>query len=163
MHINELKIQSLESDEVQEVLNSLDAYLTHLRDEWDAEDDTGGRGWVAINRTRLINGTSFIIRSLDRMVQFVEDLIPEGKDKKAAVLLVTTNLFDYIVVQAFPLWMKPFVPTIRRIIVQVVVASMIDFVVGKYRENTWRMEDATTDVTKEEVNVEKSEEPKEAE
>ncbi len=162
MSVNELKIQSLGTDEVQEVLNSIDAFLMNLKDEWDAENQANAKaGWFAVNRVRLVSGTVFIIRSLDRMIQFVEDLIPEGKDKKAAVMMVVGNLYDYVVVEAFPMWMKPFSPAIRRIIVEVVVASVIDFVVGKYRNGAWKMDDSPVVVpveTTEDVNVENQEE-----
>jgi hypothetical protein len=157
--MSELKIQSLGSDEVQEVLNSIEAFLVNLRTEWDEENAANEKaGWFATSRVRLVAGTVFIIRSLDRMIQFVEDLIPVGEDKKAAVMMVVGNLYDYIVVEAFPIWMKPFSSSIRKIIVDIVVACVIDFIVGKYRAGAWQMDDVPVDElpaeTKEDVNVE---------
>lgn len=130
--------KSLSADDVQEVLNKIEAYLEDLKKRWDAENPDGNTWWK-VHRLRLVKGTGFIINSLDRLIQFVEELIPEGKDKKATVMTIVAQLFDYIVVQAFPLWLKPFAPTIKRIIVEVLVASAIDFIVAKYNEGVWKM------------------------
>lgn len=154
MNTNELKIQSLGTDEVQEVLNSVEAFLENLKAEWNDSDDPGKAGWFFINKVRLVTGTIFIIDSLDRMIQFVEDLIPAGEDKKAAVMLVVGNLYDYIVVQAFPIWLKPFSGAIRKVIVEILIGSMIDFFVGKYRAGAWNMDDVID--AKEDVNVEEN-------
>lgn len=136
----EFKAQGLSAQETQEALLKIEAFLNALKMEWDAENkESGTKNWFYLNRIRLIDGTMFIIKSLDKMIQYVEDLIPSGEDKKAIVMLVTEKLFDYIVVETFPFILKPFAPTIKRIVVEVIIGSTIDFIVSKYNEGIWKM------------------------
>jgi len=131
--------RQLTTDEIQSVLQRLETYLNDLKARWDAEGVTD-KGWLFTARTRLVKGVAFIIDCLDELIQFVEDLIPEGKDKKAAVISVLEKLFDYVVAEAFPIYLKPFVPAIKKIVIDVVISVAIDFFVGKYNAGIWNME-----------------------
>lgn len=129
--------KQLTADEIQEVLHQIDGHLENLKYQWD-QQNTVKPSWWKMNMLRLINGTDFIIHSLDHMIQWVEDLIPAGKDKKAAVTLVAGKLFDYIVAAAFPIWLKPFALVIRKIVIDIVISNIIDFIVAKYNEGVWK-------------------------
>lgn len=131
--------RELTTDEVQEVLAKLEAYLQDLKARWDSEGDSG-TAWWKIHRSRLVKGTIFIIDCLDELINFVEGFIPKGEDKKAAVMMVVEKLFDYVVYQAFPIWLKPFAPAIKKLVVEVLVGSLIDFFVGKYNTGVWKSE-----------------------
>lgn len=131
--------RQLSTDEIQEVLNKLEDYLNDLKARWDSEGVTE-KGWLFTARTRLVKGVAFLINCLDELIQFVEDLIPEGKDKKAAVISVLEKLYDYTVAQAFPIWLMPFAPAIKKIVINIVISVAIDFVVGKYNAGIWNME-----------------------
>lgn len=99
--------RQLTTDEVQAVLQRLESYLNDLKTRWDAENITE-TGWLFIAQKRLVRGTAFIIHCIDELIQFVEDLIPEGKDKKAAVMSVLEKLYDYVIAPAFPIFFKAF-------------------------------------------------------
>ncbi len=131
--------RTLTASDIDAVLKQLDGYLAALKQNWDAESQgLPTRSWWSINRLRLAGGVQYIIDSLDKLVLFVEDLIPTGSDKKSAVVSLLDKLFDYVVAPAFPIWLKPFTPAIRRIIIDIVVSNMIEFVVGKYNKGIWK-------------------------
>ena len=131
--------RQLSTDEVQEVLQNLEDYLNDLKTRWDSEGVTD-KGWLFMARTRIVKGTAFIINCLNELIQFVEDLIPDGKDKKAAVMSVLEKLFDHVIYEAFPIWLKPFAPAIKKIVLDVIIGVAIDFIVGKYNAGIWNME-----------------------
>jgi hypothetical protein len=130
--------RQLSTDEIQEILKNLEYYLNDLKTRWDNEGVTE-KGWLFLTSTRLVKGTAFIINCLDELVQFVEEFIPNGKDKKAAVMSVLEKLFDYIIYEAFPIWLKPFSPAIKKIALEI-IGITIDFIVDKYNAGIWNME-----------------------
>jgi hypothetical protein len=143
-----IQAQGLTLEEVQDVTKKIEVLLVQLEAKWDAENQAAGTtSWFSINKTRLISGTVYILDSIDQLINFVEDLIPQGKDKKAAVLEIAGKLFDYIVVESFPVILKPYVPVIKKIILDVLFSSMIDFIVKKYRDGSWSLDNkVVTDV-----------------
>lgn len=136
-------VKQLTADEIQVVLNQVDDFLDNIKKQWD-DTNNSPRTWWRVNTIHLMNGTQFIINSLDHMIQWVEDLLPAGKDKKATVTLMAAKLFDYIVVQAFPIWLKPFAPAIKTIIINIVISSIVDFIVDKYKNGIWNTTNAET-------------------
>lgn len=138
--------RQLTAFEVQDVLNKLELYLSDLKIRWNQENP-GTHSWFIVPRSYILQATTFIVNILDELITFVEPIIPEGGDKKAAVIAVTSKLFDYIVVQAFPLWLKPFTGTIKQIVVGIIINHLIDFIVAKYNSGYWAMKQEATDGT----------------
>lgn len=135
--------RKLTTDEIQDVIAKLDQYLVDLKARWDQENP-GNHSWWKIPKSYLVSSTIFIINILDELIVFVEGIIPAGDDKKAAVTAILLKLFDYIVVQAFPIWLKPVAPIIKDIVVNIIVGKLIDYIVDKYNAGMWNME-VTTD------------------
>lgn len=136
--IKNKKQLALTSQDISAVLKQLDQQLDQLKKTWDSQNPPATPSWWHLNRARMVRGTKFIIESLDKMILLTEDLIPAGSDKKAAVTLIAARLFDYIVVAAFPIWLKPFAPAIRGVIINIVVSNTIDFIVQKYNQGIWK-------------------------
>lgn len=131
--------RQLTASDIDTVIKQLDGYLAALKQNWDGQArGLPTRSWWSINRLRLAGGVQFIIDSLDKLVLFVEDLIPTGSDKKSAVVSILDKLFDYVIAPALPIWLKPFIPVIRGIIIDIVISNMIEFVVGKYNKGIWK-------------------------
>jgi hypothetical protein len=80
------------------------------------------------------------LKVTDEMIQFVEGIIPNGKDKKETVLLVAGSLFDYIIISSLPIWLKPMSGLIRKIAIEVLFSEMIEFIVEKYSTGYWKVE-----------------------
>lgn len=135
--------KQLTSLEVQDVLQKLEAYLGDLKSRWDQENP-GNQSYFKLSNYYLISSTKFLVECLDELIIFVEDVIPNGSDKKQAVLTIASRMFDYIVVQAFPFWLKPFTSIIKEVIVNVIVSNLIDYIVNKYNSGYWQMKQEAT-------------------
>ena len=131
--------KQLTTDQMQDVIHQLDQYLSDLKIRWDQENP-GNHSWWKISKTYLVSSTMFLINVADEIIVFVEGIIPAGEDKKAATLAIIGKLFDYIVLQVFPFWIKPFAPIIKDIIVNIIVGNLIDYIVTKYNAGFWKME-----------------------
>lgn len=132
--------RKLSVSEIQDILQNVESFLGNIKQHWDMTNTTSS-SWWSLSRLRLVSGTQFIISHLDSMIQWVEDLIPSGTDKKAAVLMMAGKLFDYIIVTALPIWLKPFAGIIRDIVINVVIGNAIDFIVGKYNDGIWKKDE----------------------
>lgn len=131
------KRKKFTSDEVQGIIAQLNAVLADLKARWDQENVIQPVWW-SIHRTNLVKITMFLLNCLDELVQFVETFIPDGTDKKTAVIMVISKLFDYVLVKAAPIWLKPFVWVLRYILIDIVANNLIDFLVAKYNQGSWR-------------------------
>lgn len=131
---------NLTADQTQQILDRLRGFLEQTKRRWD-EENPGAGSWWHVSRTYIVKCTVFLISITDSLVQSVENLIPSGPEKKAAVLLVVANVFDYISVAAFPIWLRPFAPVIKEIIISIVISNLVDFIVRKYRDGIWKTEE----------------------
>lgn len=128
---------NLTSDQIQDVISMLGEFLSEAKAEWDLEADARS-SWLKISRGHIVQSTVFLLGITDSLIQMVEGVIPSGPDKKAAVLLAVANVFDYIS-STFPIWLKPFVPLIKNIVVSIIISNLIEFIVKKYRSGAWKM------------------------
>jgi len=125
------------ASEIDAIIKKLEAYLADLKKQWDVQK-LPAPSWWKLNRVRMATGTSFIIDSLDKLVQFVEGLIPAGTDKKAAVVTLLDKLFDYVITPCLPIWLRPFAPIIKDVLINFLIGNMIEFVVAKYNKGIWK-------------------------
>ncbi len=119
------------------VLSELNIYLDTLKKKWD-DQYPDKKSWFSLHKTYVLNSTIFLISVLDDLIVFVQSSIPRGADKKLAVMAVLSKIFDYIVVQAFPVWMTPFAAIIKEMIVGVVISQLVEFIVSKYKNGEWK-------------------------
>lgn len=122
--------------ETREVLQKLESYNQDLQQRWTLTNPIK-KSWFKLPHDVLIRTTRFMIDITDELVLFVENLIPEGTDKKAAVLYVASKLFDYIVSSTFPVWLLPIASTMKTIVVTIILSQMIDYMVNKYNAGYW--------------------------
>lgn len=134
-----MKKNLLSPEEIKQAVQDCEQCLVNLKAKWD-EIKPIKSGWFKISSDYLLKGTVFIINSIDYMIQFVEPIIPKGTDKKAIVLLVAGQLYDYVLVPILPLWLKPISATLKKLLITVVISQLIDFIVSKYRAGAWNME-----------------------
>jgi hypothetical protein len=107
--------------------------------KWDEQIAETARSWWS--RISLYKVTRFLLDSLDDLICFVDNLIDSGPDKKATVMSAVEKLYDHVVKEAMPIWLKPFSPAIKNFILNVIVAQSIDFIVNKYREGAWNVKE----------------------
>ncbi len=131
--------RSLTTDEIQQVLADLSIFLEQTKKIWDEENPVS-KSWFRMSKTYLVKSTIFLIGITDSLIQYVEEIIPKGPDKKAAVLIVIAKVFDHISTAAFPIWLKPFAPLIREVVISIIISNLVDFIVTKYRKGLWKKE-----------------------
>lgn len=131
--------KDLATDQLQEVLKQLVLFLDDAKKQWDVQNPNA-KSWLGFNKGMLIKATSFMLAMTDDLIQFVETMIEAGPEKKAAVLLIMTQLFDYVFKAAIPIWLKPFTPIIKQIVVNIIIGNLIEFIVAKYKAGYWKME-----------------------
>ena len=131
--------KKLSADEIQNVLEKLEDYISDLQKRWDQEN-VEKKSWWKLNTKYLISSTLFLINALDEIIVFVEGLIPDRQQKKETTLKIVSKLFDYVVAAAFPLWLSPFSCIIKKIIIDVIIDSLINYIVSKYNNGSWNKE-----------------------
>lgn len=140
--------KALTADEIQEVLMKMDNKLEELKTDWlvSQGDTTGFFSKFRLGSVRVTRGVQFIIKSLDHLIQYVEDLIPSGEDKKTAVIVLIGKLYDFSISQNLPIWLKPIGSIIKKLIIDIFFDNLIDFIVQKYNESVWGNPTETTPI-----------------
>lgn len=135
-----MKITSPEVNPVGEVqqLEVVEQRVVALASQWREENPKPKWWQIGEKGTTLYKVAKFIINALDEFILFVDDQIDSGADKKATVIYAIGLLYDYIVKEAMPLWLRPFAGKIRYIVIDILVVTAIDWIVAKYRDGSWR-------------------------
>ena len=121
--------------------DNIDNFVTVMSAEWDAtkEDIPWWAFWRRISITRV---TNFLLSVLDDLIAYVDDLLDAGPDKKATVMDAIERLYDYVIAEALPIWLKPFAGAIKNYVLKDVISPAIDWIVDKYRNGEWRKKTA---------------------
>lgn len=102
------------------------------------QENNPAPGWFTKVKGAWFKAVGFLMNVTDYLILFVDDLIPEGADKKATVMTAVGLIYDKIVPPLLPMFIKPFNSQIKAFVLNVLVSMTIDFIVTKYREGTWR-------------------------
>lgn len=126
-------------------IEEIKIHLMALIAAWDAElEETKKKAWwkpwTWFQKVNLVKATNFLLQSLDEFIQIVDQAIELGPDKKATVLDVISRLYDYVIAEALPIWLKPFAAPVKNYIIYILISSAIDWIVEKYRNGEWRKE-----------------------
>jgi hypothetical protein len=115
-------------------------YVKIMAAEWDANKESVA-WWRIFTKAKVsfTHVTDFLLKALDDLIAYVDEWVDtEGADKKATVLDAVSNLYDYVIKEAMPIWMKPFAGPIKNYIVNGMLSPAIDWIVDKYRNGDWR-------------------------
>jgi len=145
--IRKLNLEKVEGDPAGVVHNiaEMDRRILALADEWDASKEEKKKSWWDFwkfwkwgAKIDLGSVTKFLLDSLDEFINMVDDVLEDGADKKATVLKYIDALYEYVVKEAVPIWLKPFAAKIKEYIIYNLISTSIDWIVGKYRNGEWR-------------------------
>jgi hypothetical protein len=129
-----------ESNSVGEVvqIEAIDLYIQELIKEWDENKESVPwyKIWHKVSMSRV---TNFLMNAIDDLICYVDDVVDKGADKKATVINAIEKLYDYVIREALPIWLKPFAGSVKNYIIHVLVSNAIDWMVDKYRNGSWRM------------------------
>ena len=122
-------------------VEELETKLVALAEQWDAEIETikstWYKPWTWFRKTNLVRVTNFLLLALDEFIQVVDDAIDLGEDKKATVLNAISRLYDFVIREALPFWLKPFASRVKDYIIFTLISSSIDWIVDKYQNGQW--------------------------
>lgn len=121
---------------------AIDNFIAIMSSIWDQEKENipWYKPWKRISFTRV---TNFLMKSLDDLIAYVDDYIEaNGADKKATVLAAISKLYDYVVIEAMPIFLKPFSAAIKSFIINDMISTAIDWIVDKYRNGEWKKKDS---------------------
>ncbi len=63
-----------------------------------------------------------------------------GPEQKVTVLKGIDRLYEYVIKEALPIWLKPFAKQVKQYVIYVLISNAIDWMVGKYRDGNWKPE-----------------------
>lgn len=117
--------------------NDISDFIDAMKKVWDASNTKipWYKPWKKIN---FVPVTNFLINCLDELVSYVENIAIPGPDKKATVLAALEKIYDYIIAEGLPIWLKPFAGKIKSFIFGIVLSSSIDWIIGKFKRGTWK-------------------------
>jgi hypothetical protein len=122
---------------------AVETFVKVMSAEWDDARELIP-WWKLWKRMSMVRVTDFLLKSLDELIAYVDQIVDmHGADKKATVLRAVEMIYDYIIKEAMPIWLKPFAGRIKKIIILDVLSPAIDWVVDKYRNGAWRQPEAT--------------------
>jgi hypothetical protein len=99
--------------------------------------------WEIWKQAKISTATKFLLKCLDDLIGYVDQIVDtSGPDKKATVLLAIAQIYDYIIKEAMPIWLKPFASVVRTYIINSLISAAIDWIVEKYRHGDWRKKSA---------------------
>lgn len=131
-----------EANPVGQAHDVLDRHITLLKEQWDVENPSIPWWKFWKRRASIMKVVSFLIDTLDGLIVYVDEFMDlEGKDKKATVLRAIEILYDYIVKEVIPIWLRPMSGAVKELIINVVISYAIDWIVDKYRSGLWRESD----------------------
>jgi hypothetical protein len=107
----------------------LDTLVANIKSTWIKFKAEMGSG-----KQQIID---FMTNALDDLIIYMVEVDLPGTDKKAIVLKVMNDLYDYIVAQAIPFWAKPFGRLIKDFMINVLISHAIDWIVSKYKDGVW--------------------------
>lgn len=118
-------------------------YVKAMNAEWDATN-AQIPWWKVWKQKSFVRGTDFILKAVDELVVFVDEIADlSGIDKKATVMYAVQLLYEYIIKECLPFWARPFATQIERHFMEGVVSPFIDWLVEKYHSGQMSKPSAT--------------------
>jgi hypothetical protein len=116
---------------------SINTVIQNLIAQWTKENPSP-KWWEVWKKTNgLGKVVKFILNAVDSLILTVDKETIAGAEKKAAVLTACAAVYDFVALNAFPIWMKPFEIPIKMFLIYTVISTMIDWMVEKYKNGSW--------------------------
>lgn len=131
-----------ESDPVGFVytLSKFEEKISFLKSKWDEEIKNNPKvckkSW-GIKKINLTLATNFILGCLDELIVTIDGLLQYGPDKKATVLHGIDKIYDYVLREGLPIWIRPFAYPVKQYIIYVLISNSIDWIAEKYKKGEW--------------------------
>lgn len=127
-------------DKIEEVLRSWEQYKPKST-------------WLSRVKGAWTTAVGYLLTSTDYFIRAIEEMVPNGPDKKATVMDAVEEIYDSIVPGLLPIYLKPFNRHVKYFVVEVIVSMSIDFIVSKYHGGNWDIEDSDSEVPSTDTEV----------
>lgn len=116
-------------------LNDIEEKIYFYCQLWDSQKNAKSMRVPKINLSVV---TNFLLAALDDFVITISTVVIPGPDKKATVLAAMERIYEYVVKEALPIWLRPFAGIIKQYIIYVLISNAIDWMVSKYKNGSWK-------------------------
>lgn len=110
----------------------LEINVKSIKEKWDSSN-----ALFIKSKNKLVDAVRFLLNGLDDLINAIEPTLLTGPDKKASVMISASAIYDYIIPTLLPIWLKPFSIPLKALVINVIVSSMVDFIVAKYKQGEW--------------------------
>ena len=129
------------SHDIPEMNSKTDSII----EEWNKTHEKTKVPWWKIWKKRpkgYLYVTIVILNALDALILKMGEFDDmSGEDKKATVMNAITKLYNKVIKEAMPIWLRPWAKPIKFLIIDVIISYAIDFIVGKYNQGLWKKDD----------------------
>lgn len=101
--------------------------VKQLKFEWSLKEKAKNDN--NLNSESISNVAPFLCLAIDKLIKLANEFNVSGVIKRGIVLEAVSELYDSLVNPLIPFYLKPFSGKIKRLIVNVVIGSLIDFLV----------------------------------
>lgn len=116
----------------------IDMFIDSMKAIWDSTKIKNS--WYNFwGKTTLTPVTDFLLKCLDDLIEYVDQIDNiSGSDKKATVLAAIGIIYDYIIREAMPIWLRPFSTYVRNYVINILISHAIDWIIEKYRKGYFK-------------------------
>jgi hypothetical protein len=119
-----------------QVVPEFEEKIIELSNQWD-EKIKNSNSWIK-NRVSITTITLFLIGALDELIVTINEFLESGPDKKATVLNGLDRLYEYVLREGIPIWLRPFASVVKNYVIYSLASSAIDYFVAKYKNGVWK-------------------------
>ena len=136
-------ILNIKTDPIGDIrkIPEMDSKTESIINEWNEKNESEKVPWWKVWKKKpkgYLYVTAIIINALDELILKMDEFDDmSGADKKATVMESITKIYNNVIKEALPIWLKPWAKPIKVIIIDVIISYSIDFIVGKYRDGSW--------------------------
>lgn len=127
---------------IAQTIPQIEEKIKLLIQEWNeniSSVTTGWReSWGVKSKASISLIANFLLSSLDELIVTISVLSLSGPDKKATVLSGLDRLYDYVLQEGLPIWLRPFASVIKQYVIYCLASAAIDYIVLKYKNGSWR-------------------------
>jgi len=120
----------------------LEQKIKNLMQKWDEKIKVVSASWLyyfgAKGKVTLSLATSFLLFALDELITAANEVLISGPDKKATVLSGLDKLYEYVIKEALPIWLRPFASVVKQYVIYSLASYAIDYIVLKYKNGNWK-------------------------
>ena len=120
-------------------ISEFEKRISFLKIKWDHEVQNNPKvyNFRFIKTINLNVVTNFLLECLDDLVITIDNLLENGPDKKATVLNALDRIYDYVLKEGMPIWLRPIAAPLKNYIIYILISNSIDWIVNKYKKKEW--------------------------